>query len=77
MKSGSEAYHSSTSYNSYMESGSMIKVDALFKPLLRRFRSYFRNRFDKNHNKRNYQRWNNDQYMQHVKTFMIEELALP
>ena len=32
----------------------MIKVDALFKPLLRRFRSYFRARFDLNHNKRNY-----------------------
>ena len=54
LKSGADAYCSSSSYNSYLESASMIKVDALFKPLLRRFRSYFRARFDLNHNKRNY-----------------------
>lgn len=58
-KSIPEDYFSSTSYNSYLESGSMIRVDNLFKPLLRRFRSYFRTRFDRNHNKRNYHRWTN------------------
>ena len=53
-KSCADAYYSSSIYNSYLDSGSLIKVDALFKPLLRRFRSYFRARFDQNHNKRNY-----------------------
>ena len=72
-------YFSSTStyYNSYIESGTAIRVDCLFKPLLRRFRHYFRDRFDSNHNKRSYHRWSIQKYLQHVHTYMKKELALP
>ena len=77
LKTIPEAYFSSTSYNSYLESGSMIRVDTLFKPLLRRFRAHFRTRFDENHNKRMYHRWSNSNYEQHVRTFMQKILNLP
>ena len=31
-----------------------IRIDSLFKPLFRRFRSYLRNKFDEYHNKNRY-----------------------
>ena len=72
-----EEYFSSTSYNSYLESGTMIRVDTLFKPLLRRFRDYFRTRFNSRYDRRNHSRWPISKHVQLVETFMSKELALP
>ena len=66
-----------TSYNPYLESGSMIRVDNLFKPLLRRFRDYLRTRFNSRYERRNHSRWPVSKHVQLVETFMSKELALP
>ena len=66
-----------TSYNPYLESGSMIRVDNLFKPLLRRFRDYLRTRFNSKYDRRNHSRWPISKHVQLVETFMAKELSLP
>ena len=77
MKSIGDYNFSSTCYNPYLESGSMIRMDSLYKPLLRRFRDHLRTRFDQNCKKSNHSRWSIEKHMQYVRLFMTEDLALP
>ena len=54
-----------------------IKIDALYKPILRRFRSLFRKQFEKDHNKKRFQQWKNSEFVDEVIKFMIEKLQVP
>ena len=54
-----------------------VKLDAVYKPILRRFRGYFRDKFDQSQNKRSYIHWNIDTYVLNVTKFMKSDLKLP
>ena len=54
-----------------------VKLDAVYKPILRRFRGYFRDRFDNVHSKKSYMHWTTENYIQQIRAFMVDELALP
>ena len=47
----------SKEYQGIQSEGPSVKLDAVYKPLLRRFRGYFRAKFDEDHNKRDYLHW--------------------
>ena len=47
-----------------------IKVCTLFKPILRRFRSYLREKFDKGRKMSLYQHWDEQAYFRNVQIFM-------
>ena len=53
-----------------------VKVCTLFKPLLRRFRSFLRTKFDKGRKPSVYQHWDEITYLDNVRAFM-NELKLP
>ena len=53
-----------------------VKVCTLFKPLLRRFRSFLRTKFDKGRKPSVYQHWDESAYLDNVRAFM-NELRLP
>lgn len=38
-----------------------LKLDAIYKPFLRRFRFYFRDKFDEGHKKRDYSDWTTEE----------------
>ena len=48
----------------------VIKVCSLFKPLLRRFRSFFRTKFDQGRKISLYQHWKPEGYINHTRKFM-------
>ena len=52
-------------------------MDAVYKPILRKFRTYLRDQFDGNHKKKGYVHWKIEQYMHHVRAFMVNNLDLP
>ena len=54
-----------------------VKIDSLYKPILRRFRCHFRSKFDLHHNKKLYQHWSTETYMTNVRKFMTNDLRLP
>lgn len=54
-----------------------VKLDSLYKPILRRFRAYFRSKFDLLHNPNTYQHWTNEGYIHKVRVFCTEQLKLP
>ena len=54
-----------------------VKLDAIYKPLLRRFRYYFRAKFDEGRNKRAYLYWSTQDSIDHIVKFMTQKLALP
>ena len=54
-----------------------VKLDAVYKPILRRFRGYFRDRFDRSQNKKSYIHWTTDTYIENVTAFIQEDLKLP
>ena len=54
-----------------------IKIDALYKPILRRFRSTFRKQFELNQNVKRFQHWSINDYIQNVTTFMSEFEDMP
>ena len=54
-----------------------VKIDSLYKPILRRFRAHFREKFDTYHNKKLYQHWTFDDHIRHVRTYITEDLHLP
>ena len=54
-----------------------VKLDAVYKPILRRFRGYFRDKFDQSQNKRSYIHWTTDHYVRNVTAFMTKDLKLP
>ena len=54
-----------------------VKMDPLYKPLLRRFRAHFRQQFDEGHNKKLYQHWSIETYLKQVRRFMIETINVP
>ena len=54
-----------------------IKIDALYKPILRRFRSTFRKQFEVNQNVKRFQHWNSNDYILNVTKFMSEFEDLP
>ena len=56
---------------------STVKLSALYKPLLRRFRAHFRAKFDEFHNKKLCQHWANERYLKEVRAFMVKGLVLP
>ena len=47
-----------------------VKVCSLFKPLLRRFRSFFRNKFDQGRKISLYQHWKPEGFLSHIRKFM-------
>ena len=53
-----------------------IKVCTLYKPILRRFRSYLRTKFDKGRKPSIYQHWTEELYFENVRIFM-NELQMP
>ena len=48
----------------------VVKVCSLFKPLLRRFRSFFRTKFDQGRKISLYQHWKPEGYINHTRKFM-------
>ena len=54
-----------------------IKIDALYKPVLRRFRSTFRKEFEAKHSVKRFQHWTISDFTLHIAGFMAEELAVP
>ena len=52
-------------------------MDAVYKPILRKFRSYLREKFDASQTKRDYVHWKTERYMQKIGAFMVKELNLP
>ena len=54
-----------------------VKIDSLYKPILRRFRAYFRAKFDSHYNVKHFQHWTVSTYIQNVRTFMIKDLKVP
>ena len=55
----------------------LIKLDTLYKPILRRFRDFFRAKFGENYSKRAFQKWSSVQYLNNVRAFMKNRLKLP
>ena len=53
-----------------------IKVCTLYKPILRRFRSYLRTKFDKGRKPSIYQHWTEEIYFENVRIFM-NDLKMP
>ena len=54
-----------------------VKLDAVYKPILRRFRGYFRDKFDSVHSKKSYMHWTTENYLTHIRGFLKDELLLP
>ena len=54
-----------------------VKIDSLYKPILRRFRAYFRAKFDSHYNVKHFQHWTVSTYIKNVRTFLIEDLNVP
>ena len=54
----------------------VVKVCSLFKPLLRRFRSFFRTKFDQGRKISLYQHWKPEGFVLHTKKFM-KSLKVP
>ena len=54
----------------------VVKVCSLFKPLLRRFRSFFRTKFDQGRKISLYQHWKPETFVLHTKKFM-KSLGVP
>ena len=52
-------------------------MDAVYKPIMRKFRSYFRDRFDQSHNKKGYMHWKTEKYISEIQKFMATDLNLP
>ena len=78
-KPASNLYHSSgiDSLSNYSVPLVSIKLDSLYKPILRRFRSYFRSVFDLSHNPKTYQHWSNDSFLIKVREHCTYYLKLP
>ena len=55
----------------------IVKLCALYKPILRRFRAFMRKKFDRKRRPSLYQHWSTDVYMSQVRTFMVDILSLP
>ena len=53
-----------------------IKLSTLYKPILRRFRSYIRSVFDQGRKQSLYQHWSHDTYLNNTKQFM-DRLRIP
>ena len=53
-----------------------MKVCTLYKPILRRFRSYLRTKFDNGRKMSLYQHWTEESYMTNIIAFM-NDLNLP
>ena len=63
--------------SSQQNSKVVVKLCALYKPLLRRFRSYFRESFEKQQAPSStYQHWTEDQYIMNCKHFMRYQLKV-
>ena len=61
--------------SSQQNSKVVVKLCALYKPLLRRFRSYFRESFEKQQAPSStYQHWTEEQYIKNCKHFMRYQL---
>ena len=54
----------------------VVKVCSLFKPLLRRFRSFFRTKFDQGRKISLYQHWKPETFVLHTKKYM-KSLGIP
>ena len=54
-----------------------VKLCAIFKPFLRRFRAFIRQKFDAGRSYSTYQHWNNNKYQQQVRKFMMQDLSMP
>ena len=54
-----------------------VKLDAVYKPILRKFRSYLREKFDQSQKKKGYVHWTTDRYIHQVRAFMVRDLNLP
>ena len=61
----------------HMRYSPSVKIDALYKPILRRFRAFFRSKFDCHHNVKHFQHWTANAYIKNVQIFMTEDLKLP
>ena len=53
-----------------------VKICTLYKPILRRFKSYLRERFDQGRKMSLYQHWTEYMYLKNVRTFM-DDIKLP
>ena len=53
-----------------------IKLSTLYKPILRRFRSYIRSVFDQGRKQSLYQHWSHDTYLNNTRQFM-DRLKIP
>ena len=54
-----------------------IKIDALYKPILRRFRSVLRKQFELNHNVKRFQHWTISEFIKHVTKFLLDYVEAP
>ena len=54
-----------------------IKIDALYKPILRRFRSVLRKQFELNHNVKRFQHWTISEFMTQVTKFLLNYVEAP
>ena len=52
-----------------------VKIDAIYKPMLRSFRGFFRSKFERKHTKKIYMHWGIEDYMKHIERFMDGELT--
>lgn len=58
--------------------GLVVKLCALYKPILRRFKAYFRSMFENLCSRSStYQHWGIDVFIKEVRIFMKEELQAP
>ena len=53
-----------------------VKICTLYKPILRRFKSFLRERFDKGRKMSLYQHWTEYMYLKNVRNFM-NDMKLP
>ena len=54
-----------------------VKLDAIYKPILRRFRKYFRAKFDETQKNHGYIHWTAEKYFQNLQIFVMRDLKLP